>query len=627
MKIVLAILALTASAAQAQVTNDPCYLCGEGMELADKESLPALPGFPALTCGQYEANALAGVYDVVFCSGLSAIATSCGCQALQATGAPVAAPVTAAPTDAPFVFPDVEDPNPVCDFCGDGLNSFTNTDGTIQVAPGFPVITCAEFSRAGLAGLIDPVYCSGIVSSVSAGCGCPTAAPVTPAPVAPVTPAPVATFQPVDAENPECVFCAGMGSFQDPDAVVVIPGFPNIACSEFLRASSAGLIDPVYCSGIVAQVNEQCSCPATPAPITPAPVTPAPVVPTTPAPVTPAPVTAAPVTSSPVTTFPPVDAENPECVFCDGNGDFTSDGLVVLPGFPEISCSEYARASAAGLIDIVYCSGIVAQVNAQCGCPPPPTDTPPISSPIPPSPGYPPCNVCDPTDPSIRITLPDVIVNITGQPESTCGALELAGAFGFIDPGFCPIMPGFVGECGCEVAPDTPAPVTLPPALGPIPPSPGFPPCNVCGEGLEITNPDFVVEIPGQRPATCSAFALAGTGGFIDPDTCPAIPGLIMGCGCAAISGAPVTAAPVTAAPVTPAPVTAAPVTPAPVTAAPVTPAPVTPAPVTPAPTPNPTRAPIVPPVTPAPVTPAPTEGKKGKKGKNDRKGKKDKDD
>lgn len=158
-----------------------------------------------------------------------------------------------------------------------------------------------------------------------------------------------------------------------------------------------------------------------------------------------------------------------------------------------------------------------------------------------------------------------------------------------------------------------------------FPPNPGFPPCDICGEGLSISNPGGSVQFPTQPVFTCEETAEAGLIGLIDPIFCsPALlSSFLQECNCAPSTPAPVeTTAPISKAPVTAAPIplttvpTPAPIvtetpapTPAPTTAttAPGTPAPTTVAPGTAAPiTVAPTTAPVAP-VTPAPVTPAPS--------------------
>eukprot|EP00984_Skeletonema_dohrnii_P013933 scaffold5837_cov98-Skeletonema_dohrnii-CCMP3373.AAC.5 len=56
-------------------------------------------------------------------------------------------------------------------------------------------------------------------------------------------------------------------------------------------------------------------------------------------------------------------------------------------------------------------------------------------------------------------------------------------------------------------------------------PSPGFPPCNICGEGGEITNPDAVLQIPGiTQNKTCAEYATDGQNGVISEKQCDLLP-------------------------------------------------------------------------------------------------------
>ena len=147
--------------------------------------------------------------------------------------------------------------------------------------------------------------------------------------------------------------------------------------------------------------------------------------------------------------------------------------------------------------------------------------------PIPPSPGFPACNVCDANDPTVRVTNNNAIVEIDGQNPTTCFEFQLAGDNGFIEAAFCPAVVGFLTVCGCMVQ-ATAAPVMADPIMPVLPPSPGFPACNVCDANdptIRVTNNDFIVEISGQVPTTCFAFQRAGDNGFIEAGFCPAVVG------------------------------------------------------------------------------------------------------
>lgn len=53
----------------------------------------------------------------------------------------------------------------------------------------------------------------------------------------------------------------------------------------------------------------------------------------------------------------------------------------------------------------------------------------------------------------------------------------------------------------------------------------GFPVCNICGEGGEITNPDAVLQIPGiVQGKTCAEYATDGQNGLIKETACDLLP-------------------------------------------------------------------------------------------------------
>lgn len=117
----------------------------------------------------------------------------------------------------------------------------------------------------------------------------------------------------------------------------------------------------------------------------------------------------------------------------------------------------------------------------------------------------------------------------------------------------------------------------------PVPPSPGFPPCSVCGPGKEVTLPDVVITPPQSQPVTCDAFQRAGQLGFVDPQFCAILPTIAAPCACDTVLSTSTIPTPNT---------TPAPNSPAPVVAM-----------ASPAPTPAPTPGTVVTPdVTPSPV-------------------------
>jgi len=187
--------------------------------------------------------------------------------------------------------------------------------------------------------------------------------------------------------------------------------------------------------------------------------------------------------------------------------------------------------------------------------PPPQQSSSPTASPIiqtVPTPGYPPCSICANTPGGEgRITLPDVVINDGVSQPTTCHFLERAAQMGFFPADTCATITDHAADCGCTpltspapvtLAPTTAAPVTPAPAPQ-RPPSPGHPPCNICGtEGRVISSPDVVVNIPDQDPVTCGVLFEAGMTGYIEERYCPITAGLSAPCGCT-------TAAPVSVPP------------------------------------------------------------------------------
>ena len=303
--------------------------------------------------------------------------------------------------------------------------------------------------------------------------------------------------------------------------------------------------------------------PVTPAPVTPAPVTAAPIVMDTPAPVTPAPVTGAPVTPAPVTPAPvtpaPVVPDTPAPVtdapvVMETSAPITGAPVTPAPVTPAPVTPAPVTPAPVTAAPVTPAPVTPAPVTPAPVTPAPVAATPaPMMAPVPPSPGFPACNICGGT---LRVTMPDVVVDIPTFGETTCGTFQTAGDTGFIEEQFCALVAGFAAPCGCAEpgtpvappmtpapvtpapvtpAPVTPAPVTAAPMGAPVPPSPGFPACSVCGEDMRVTLPDVVVNIPTFGETTCGTFETAGLTGFIEEQFCPVVTGFAAPCGCAPV--------------------------------------------------------------------------------------------
>jgi hypothetical protein len=96
-----------------------------------------------------------------------------------------------------------------------------------------------------------------------------------------------------------------------------------------------------------------------------------------------------------------------------------------------------------------------------------------------------------------------IFVNPQDGSELSCAALEAVALGGAISETNCGFLPSFVTDCGCQPvgtssnnntdpapAPaPAPEPAPTPATEAPVAPTGEFPPCNVCGEGMEVGNP------------------------------------------------------------------------------------------------------------------------------------------
>ena len=163
------------------------------------------------------------------------------------------------------------------------------------------------------------------------------------------------------------------------------------------------------------------------------------------------------------------------------------------------------------------------------------------------------------------VSNPDVIFSFTGQPSVACGVLQDAGLTGLIIPQFCNALPAVIGVCGCVdsvplVGPaprTTPAPTIPTPVRCPVIPPTG---CSVCGSDDKcISNPDTILELPGQSPITCDLFQQNGLDGEFTQAFCAFLPSRIGVCGCRQLVGTDIAPTDTTTSAPTFAPTTSAP--------------------------------------------------------------------
>lgn len=141
------------------------------------------------------------------------------------------------------------------------------------------------------------------------------------------------------------------------------------------------------------------------------------------------------------------------------------------------------------------------------------------------------------------MTDPDAILEFPGQPPISCHTLEEASGLGFVAANLCDLPPGEIaGTCGCAFVPIAStdpsvsalvsALVSAPGVNLPLPPSPGFPSCNVCGEGNDVMDSDAIVNMPGKLPISCATLEEASDLGFVATKLCELVPSNTTPCGC-----------------------------------------------------------------------------------------------
>eukprot|EP00541_Cyclophora_tenuis_P005594 CAMPEP_0116554488 /NCGR_PEP_ID=MMETSP0397-20121206/7620_1 /TAXON_ID=216820 /ORGANISM="Cyclophora tenuis, Strain ECT3854" /LENGTH=470 /DNA_ID=CAMNT_0004079655 /DNA_START=716 /DNA_END=2124 /DNA_ORIENTATION=- len=352
---------------------------------------------------------------------------------------------------------------------------------------------------------------------------------------------------------PTCNVCGVDGErVTAPDVELSLPTEDEpTPCGILETAGDRGFLDNIACL-VVQTLTGPCECEIPPATDSPS---------------------AAPSATPSAAPVDPVPTAPDACFVCGSSISRVSlpDTVLEFPDQPDTTCGQLEQDGLRGLIPVgVQCVVASLTVQADCACVTNPTTMPsampsvmasatptfiakdskaPVAAPLPPSPGFPPCNICG-TDTGLRVTSPDTVIDIdVGEfvdvDELTCGIIQRAGDGGLINPGQCRLVQTLATNlCDCDVtmvpslAPSGPGDTNQPsatPVQNPLPPSPGFPPCNVCGvTGSFVTLPNVVVEdIPETGPQTCAALFQAGMIGFIPPEVCPAVVVLAETCGCA----------------------------------------------------------------------------------------------
>lgn len=232
----------------------------------------------------------------------------------------------------------------------------------------------------------------------------------------------------------------------------------------------------------------------------------------------------------------------PPCSICGEGLEITKlHGIVEISSLLRTTCAEFAELGMMGHLPVDTCSDSVRLVGTPCGC----ANVATTSAPTAPiggggfEPGpNPSCNICGEGN---EVTLFDPKVIIPGESiVPTCGEFAEGGFAGLIPAESCPLVAGLVFVlCGCAPTVSTPTPAvllpaTLAPVLGDGLESGPNPPCNICGEGNEVTLFDREVIIPREDiVTTCAEFSEEGLNGLIPAESCPLAVGLVFVlCGC-----------------------------------------------------------------------------------------------
>ena len=171
---------------------------------------------------------------------------------------------------------------------------------------------------------------------------------------------------------------------------------------------------------------------------------------------------------------------------------------ITIAGEPA-NCQELYLGGLLGVIPDEYCSYITAAATACCGT------------------ANEACPICPDGE---SVTRPNNTIPVDGI-DITCMDLEVMGMNGEIDPAICPIAQNAAPTiCGC----------------GP----PASDVCNICPEGQEMTNPDFMLPLPGGGSESCASLEMRGSQGELTQEQCTALQAAAPGpCGCDGASANP----------------------------------------------------------------------------------------
>jgi hypothetical protein len=283
--------------------------------------------------------------------------------------------------------------------------------------------------------------------------------------------------------NATCHVCVGEGRKIGIPGKMIITSLGMFTCAGMYSAGLTGAIPMDHCPSIQISVMEECGCFAdgpTPAP-----------------------------------------SEAPYfCSICSDGRMVTRPGGIVdvsssLIGQKNLTCNQIESLAIQGGLEDEQCTILQQLSDFPCGCMIPPSATTAAPSSFM-------CSICGE---GMVIGYPDGEVVLPNQQRMSCADVQQRADSGIIQEAQCIQIQPFVRDsCECIEEDSVPTPPTA---------SPTAYECQICGDGLKVTNPDGVVIIPTQPDRTCAVLLEAAAIGNINPSQCHLLHPFVLGpCGC-----------------------------------------------------------------------------------------------
>ena len=178
------------------------------------------------------------------------------------------------------------------------------------------------------------------------------------------------------------------------------------------------------------------------------------------------------------------------------------------------TCGEFLEEAEEGEIDQDYCPAVQGMAAEHCGCsaaPSFPTEAPTQFE----------CELCGPDKEILNL---DAVAMLPNFQQMSCRTMQQRAESGLFPSIQCPRF-GRIAEqyCGCKNKP-----------YQYVTEEPEFYECDLCGNGLEVTNPNALVSLPNHSDRTCIDYMTDAMNGKISKQSCELLQPFTRGpCGCA----------------------------------------------------------------------------------------------